>query len=180
MVKNRSLQFARPTSSALSIPGNDPWCVDVKDPATAVMTDFHERSAVTVSEHAPIDKALEHMKHAGVRAAFAVDEKQQKVVGMISAYDIQGEKPLRHLEIVGCTQLSCSRDDVLVRDIMEKVEDWQVVSMADVEHATVGLVLDAFNSSGRSHIAVVETSEEYGQRLRGLFSSARIKRLVER
>jgi CBS domain-containing protein len=180
MVKNRSLRLARPTIAMLSIPGHDPWCVELTDPATAVMTDFHERSAVTVSEHAAIDKALEHMKHAGVRAAFAVDERLRKVVGMITAYDIQGEKPLRHLEIVGGTQLNCSRDDVLVRDIMEKVEDWQVVSMAEVEHATVGLVLDAFNQSGRSHIAVVEASEEYGERLRGLFSSARIKRLVER
>lgn len=179
MVKNRSLQLAHPTIAALSIPGNDPWCVDMTDPATAVMTDFHERSAVTVSEQSPIDKALDHMKHAGVRAAFAVNERQKKVVGMITAYDIQGEKPLRHLEIVGCTQLTCSRDDVLVRDIMEKLEDWQVVSMAEVEHATVGLVLDAFNSSGRTHIAVVESSEDHGQRLRGLFSSARIKRLVE-
>jgi CBS domain-containing protein len=180
MVKNRTLQLARLTSDALPIPGNDPWCVDLNDPATAVMTDFHERSAVTISEQTPIDKALEHMKHAGVRSAFAIDEKQKKVVGMISAYDIQGEKPLRHLEIIGCTQLTCSRDDVLVRDIMEKMQEWTVVTMADVERATVGLILDIFNETGRTHIAVVEKSEEFGERLRGLFSSARIKRLVER
>ncbi|MBK6337222.1 MAG: CBS domain-containing protein [Betaproteobacteria bacterium] len=55
-----------------------------------VMTDFRERSAISVREHSAIDAALEHMKHAGVRSAFVLDRDGQKVLGMITAYDIQG------------------------------------------------------------------------------------------
>jgi CBS domain-containing protein len=178
MPEIRPLQLARPKTAELAIPGHDPWNVDPKDPATAVMTDFHERSAITVSEYAPIDKALEHMRHAGVRSAFAIDEKMRRVVGMITAYDIMGEKPFRHLEMIDGSQSETWRDDVLVRDVMEKVGEWRVLTMADIERATVGSVLAAFNEAGRSHIPVIESSPGQGERLRGLFSAARIKRLV--
>lgn len=180
MIETRPLQLARLKTVELAIPGNDPWGVAPKDPATAVMTDFHERSAVTVSEYSSIDRALEHMRHAGVRSAFAIDERMRRVVGMVTAYDIMGEKPFRQIEMIDGSQSETWREDVLVRDVMEKVGDWMVLTMADVERATVGSVLATFKETGRTHIAVVETSADQGERLRGLFSAARIKRLVER
>jgi hypothetical protein len=39
-------------------------------------SDFRTRSSVTVFEPALLDKTLEHMKHAGVRCYFVVDEKR--------------------------------------------------------------------------------------------------------
>jgi CBS-domain-containing membrane protein len=165
--------------TALAAPGGDPWLVDKTDPAQSVMTDFHERSAVTVADDTPIDTALEHLKHAGVRSAFVLDGDNRHVLGMITAYDIQGEKPIRHLQSVGCTHRTCSRDDVLVRDIMEKIDDWQAVDMKDVERGSIEMVLEAFKAIGRSHLAVVETSEVDGARLRGLFSAAKIMRIIK-
>jgi CBS domain containing-hemolysin-like protein len=163
----------------LAAPGGDPWLVERIDPAQSVMTDFHERSAVTVAGDMPIDTALEHIKHAGVRSAIVVDSDRRQVLGMVTAYDIQGEKPIRHLQAVGCTHRTCSRDDVLVRDIMEKLEDWQAVDMKDVERATVDMVLEALKAIGRSHLPVVETSDDHGARLRGIFSAAKIMRIVK-
>jgi CBS-domain-containing membrane protein len=175
----RTLKLKPLRGIELAAPGGDPWLVDRADPAQSVMTDFHERSAVTVAGDMPIDTALEHLKHAGVRSAVVIDTDKGQVLGMITAYDIQGEKPIRHLQAVGCTHRTCSRDDVLVRDIMEKVEDWQSVDMKDVERATIAMVLDAFKAIGRSHLAVVETSEVNGTRLRGLFSAAKILRILK-
>jgi hypothetical protein len=48
-------------SEDLPIPGTDPWYADPCDPALSVMTDFRERTSITVSENATIDAALEHM-----------------------------------------------------------------------------------------------------------------------
>jgi CBS-domain-containing membrane protein len=179
MSSSRSLKLKPLRGIELAAPGGDPWLVDRTDPAQSVMTDFHERSAVSVADDIPIDTALEHLKHAGVRSAIVVDADQRHVLGMITAYDIQGEKPIRHLQAVGCTHRTCSRDDVLVRDIMDKVEDWQVVDMKDVERGSIDMVLEAFKAVGRSHLAVVETSDVQGTRLRGLFSAAKIMRIVK-
>src|SRR3984957_10067694 len=90
-----SLTVVRNTS--LQIPGVDPWQADPQDPALTVMTDFRERTSVTVSDTATIDEALEHMRHTGVRCAFAIDDQSRMVVGLITAYDIVGEKPMQYM-----------------------------------------------------------------------------------
>ncbi|HZT56336.1 MAG TPA: CBS domain-containing protein, partial [Burkholderiaceae bacterium] len=105
-------------ASALQIPGADRWYANPEDPALSVMTDFRERSSVTVSETLSIDAALEHMKHTGVRCAFAVDEAQRLVVGLITAYDIMGEKPMRLMQAT-----STARSHLLVKDLMTRLPD---------------------------------------------------------
>lgn len=174
----RSVELRPLAGRTLASPGNDPWRVAATDDARKVMTDFRERSAISVREHSAIDAALEHMKHAGVRSAFVLDRDGQKVLGMITAYDIQGEKPLRHMQSVGGIGRGNSREDVLVRDIMEPIEQWRVTDIGEVEKASVAMILDAFRRSGRTHIAVVERRDEGGEHLRGLFSFAKITRLL--
>lgn len=179
MSNKRSLSLKPFTGAALGAPGGDPWLVSRADPASSVMTDFHERSAVVVPAGSPIDAALEHLKHTGVRSAFVVSSDKQSVIGMITAYDIQGEKPIRHLQSVDGNHRSYSRDDVLVQDIMEKVGEWQVADMKDIERSTIDMVLNVFRETGRTHIAVIESSDEHGARLRGMFSAAKIMRLLK-
>jgi CBS-domain-containing membrane protein len=159
----------------LQIPGVDPWYAAPSDPALSVMTDFRERASVTVSETATIDSALDHMKHNGVRCAFAVDEHRRTVVGLITSYDITGEKPMRHMQ-----DTRSRRQDVLVRDIMQGVADWQVVDIKDIEQATVRAVSQLFDESPFTHIAVMETGTHGEQRLRGLLSAAKVRRLLSR
>ena len=110
------------SSRGLHIPGADPWHAAPDDPALTVMTDFRERASVTVAETATIDAALEHMKHNGVRCAFAIDETRRAVVGLITAYDIMSEKPMRHMQAA-----AIPRREVHVRDVMHSVGDWQVL-----------------------------------------------------
>ena len=101
MANTRSLELKPIPGITLAAPGGDPWLVSRTDPAHSVMTDFHERSAVVVPGDTPIDAALEHLKHTGTRSAFVVNKDGRHVLGMITAYDIQGEKPIRHLQSVG-------------------------------------------------------------------------------
>jgi len=168
MLKLKSIQ-----SDSLPIPGAEPWYVRATDPALSVMIDFRSRSSVTLSETAPLDEALGHMKHTGVRCAFVVDEKKKDVIGMLTAYDILGEKPQQHMHF---TRLS--HDEVLVKDIMQKISDWRVVDIKDIEQSTVGDVLEVFNETGVTHLPVMETTESNELRLRGLLSFAKVKRLL--
>ncbi len=157
----------------LPIPGEESWYVSETDPAMLVMIDFRSRHSVTVSETATIDAALDHMKHAGVRCAFVVDGEKSAVVGMITSYDIMGEKPQQHAHFTGGTH-----EDVLVKDIMQKISDWRVASIKHIEKSTVGDVLEIFNDIGVTHLPVMETNENNEPRLRGLLSSAKVKRLL--
>jgi CBS domain-containing protein len=168
-----SLPLTIVMTTTLGIPGDDPWYADPQDPALSVMTDFSERSSVVVSQSATIDEALDHMKHAGVRSAFAVDERNHVVVGLITAYDIIGEKPLRNLQFA-----STPRRDVLVFEIMQKVPDWHVTDIKQLKRATVSTVADMFAKTGLTHVPVMETSHTGEQRLRGLLSAARVRRLL--
>jgi CBS domain containing-hemolysin-like protein len=159
---------------SLPVPGTDPWFAEPADPALTVMTDFRERASVTVSQDATIDAALEHMRHAGVRCAFAIDDSRGAVVGLITAYDITSEKPMRHMQ----SALE-PRSQVQVREIMQPLREWRVVDIADVEAATCGDVLRMFDDSQLTHAPVMETRGGES-RLRGLLSAARVRRLLSR
>ncbi len=162
-------------AAMVPIPGADPWYANPQDPALTVMTDFRERASVTVSEMSPIDAALEHMKHAGVRSAFATDSAGRSVVGLITAYDIMSEKPMRFVQAIAST-----RSDVLVRDVMLRVSDWQVLDIKDIEQASAAAVARLFSETELTHVPVVETGEKGERRLRGLLSASKIKRLLSR
>ena len=163
------------TTTRLQIPGADRWYANPGDPALSVMTDFRERSSVTVSEALPIDAALEHMKHTGVRCAFAVDEPQRAVVGLITAYDIMGEKPMRHMQAT-----STARLHILVKDLMTRLPEWQVVDVKLVERHTVAAVARLFDESMLTHVIVTEADEQGTQRLRGILSASKVRRLLSR
>ncbi len=166
----------RPNSaSSIQVPGSDPWHANPNDPALSVITDFRERASVTVSETDSIDAALEHMKHTGVRCAFAVDSDRSVVVGMITAYDISSEKPMRVMQ-----SLNTKRSDILVRDLMQRMSDWRVLHIEDLERATVGAIGRLFDESRLTHIPVMEKNIQGESRLRGLLSSAKVKRLLAR
>jgi CBS domain-containing protein len=163
------------TNTSLRIPGLEPWYADPQDPALTVMTDFRERASVTVPHTAVIDEALEHMRHTGVRCAFAVDERKFVVVGLITAYDITGEKPMQYIQ-------SCAipRREVLVRDIMQEIANCRVADIKQLEMATVVAVSNMFARNRLTHVPVMETTETGEQRLRGLLSAAKVRRLLSR
>jgi CBS-domain-containing membrane protein len=163
------------TNTSLQIPGLEPWYADPQDPALTVMTDFRERASVTVPDTAVIDEALEHMRHTGVRCAFAIDDRRRVVVGLITAYDITGEKPMQYMQ-----SRAIPRREVLVRDIMQEISECRVADIKQVEAATVFAVSNMFAKNRLTHVPVMETSETGEQRLRGLLSAARVKRLLSR
>jgi len=171
----QAIVLARLGKPRLPVPGTDPWYAQPTDPALGVMTDFRERASVTVSDSATIDQALEHMKHTGVRCAFAVDDEHHAVSGLITAYDIMGEIPMRHMRAQ-----RVERRNVLVSDIMQRTPDWLVADIRDIETANVGAIAELFDRTSVTHIPVVEHIGGGERRLRGLLSAAKVRRLLSR
>ncbi len=161
-------------------PGNDPWQVELRDPAVSVMTDFRVRAMFKVEPDETIESTLQKMKVAGLRIAFVKEKGSEKLLGSITSYDIMGEKPMRYLQSVGFSEHSgITYKDVRVSDIMELTKDWVVAELHDVEKANVQHILEALQKTGRTHLPVLDLQSGKEPRLRGLFSSAKILRLTE-
>lgn len=160
--------------SAATGPRNESWQVKLSDPAISVMTDFRERAFFKIEADEHIDEALRKMRHAGLRAAFVMDKRGDRLLGMVTAYDVMGEKPLRFMQGSGATH-----NDILVSDIMEGLGEMAILDMGELAHATVQSVLDALQKSGRTHLPVMEHAAGEPPHLRGLFSSAKVLRLTE-
>lgn len=161
-------------TSGVTGPVNEDWQVKLSDPAISVMIDFSQRAFFKLAPDEQIDEALKKMKTAGLRAAFVMDKNSDKLLGMITAYDIMGEKPMRYSQSTGFTE----HKDIYVADIMEPIKDMVAVDVSEVEKATVQSVMDLLQKCGRSHLPVVEKKEGEELHLRGLFSSAKAMRLT--
>lgn len=175
--KPNTLQTFSGISNILA-PNNEPWQLELNDPAISAMTDFRVSALFKVHPEDSIDDALAKMKAAGLRLGFVTEGSSEKILGLITSYDIMGEKPMRYLQSVGLDR-SITHKDIKVKDIMEKVDDWLSVELKNVGTITVQGVLDAFQKTGRTHLPVLDTKEGKEHHLCGLFSSAKTLRLTE-
>lgn len=145
----------------------------LNDPAIEVMTDLRVVTPVTVTPDTPIHIAHEQMMHRGVRLLFVVDANAT-LLGLVTAFDILGEKPMQQIERTGGR-----REDIRARDIMTPHDQLEVLTLADVLGAKVGHIVATLKACGRQHALVVDREERSGwQMVRGIFSSTQIARQV--
>lgn len=135
--------FRRPTQPQAS-------SVDVESPALHVMTDLARVSPATIRPQAPLAGANQFMITRGVRLLLVVDDSEA-VMGVITATDVLGERPM-----IVATGRGLRRDELTVADVMTPAEQVQVVTLADVEGARVGHVLETLRRAGRQHALVVD------------------------
>lgn len=149
-----------------------PARVEAEDPALAVMTDLHKTSVVTVRLGTAMDKANERMIRYGVRMLVVLgDADADAVVGLLTANDVLGEKPVRHLHVMGGTHA-----DIRVADIMTPLREIEALPIEAVREAKVGQIIATLKHAGRQHALVVEQDGTGQQALCGLFSLTQIAR----
>lgn len=144
--------------------------VTMADPALLVMTDLSENQAFTIDETATIDSANIKMISCGIRLLF-VTESSSQIVGLITASDILGERPMQYL-----AEHSGRREDILVKDIMTPKIHLDVFRLADLANARIGEVVESMAQLGRQHMLVVETDENGQESIRGMYSTTQIER----
>lgn len=140
-------------------------------PAIEAMTDFSRVPAVTIAAGASLAEANARMISRGVRLLMVTGVDEQ-VLGLITARDILGEKPLQLLQARGG-----SRDDLTVNDLMVKIGSIDTLYLSEVMNARVSDIFTALKQLGRQHILVEDIDQGSGQpRVRGIFSATQIGR----
>jgi CBS domain-containing protein len=151
--------FRRPTHAQAS-------SVSMESPALDVMTDLTRVTPATIRPQAPLAGANQFMMTRGVRLLLVADD-HEKVLGLITATDLLGERPM-----IVATERGLRRTELTVADIMVPAERIDVIALADVEAARVGHVLETLRSSGRQHALVVDGEGM----VRGIFSLSQLAR----
>jgi len=148
--------------------------VTLADPGMAVVTDFTWERPATVTEDRAIDDALREMMQARVRALLVV--RDDEVTGLITSYDIQGERPLRFLQASGFL----SRTEIEVHHIMIPWDRVPTLEWQSIRVARVFAVVDFLKATRATHVLIVERAERSGVFVRGLISRARLERQLGR
>jgi CBS domain-containing protein len=151
--------FRRPTQPAAAK-------VSLESPALEVMTDLERTTPATIRPQAPLAGANQFMITRGVRLLLVVGD-EERVLGVITASDILGERPM-----LAATERGLRRDELAVADIMVPAERVEVVELADVARARVGHVLETLRRAGRQHALVVDPE----RRVCGIFSLSQVAR----
>ena len=142
-------------------------------PAIDAMTDLRKVTPATIAADASLTQANQTMIARSVRLLLVVND-QREIVGLITARDTMGEKPVKTLRERGGTH-----GELTVADLMVPRNAIDVIDISTVERAEVGHVVATLKELGRQHALVVEkdalSSEEV---LRGIFSATQISRLV--
>ena len=140
-------------------------------PALEVMTDLRKIPTATIDADAPLDAANRFMIRRAVRLLLVTDDHRQ-VLGLITASDILGERPVKF-----AVERNVRRQDILVRDIMTPSERLEVLWYAELSTAEVGHVVATLKARGRQHALVAEAGPDgAGQTVRGIFSLSQIAR----
>ncbi len=144
--------------------------VNMDHPALSVMTDFAQVTAHTILPLESIEAARTRMIHVGVRSLLVADD-QNRILGIITAFDLSSERPMRIIQTQGIRHA-----DVLVKDIMTPCKQLEVIAMEDLRPAKVGDIVVTLQAQGRQHALAVECRTGHGPELRGLFSASQIGR----
>jgi len=146
-----------------------PSRVTLDSPALSVMTDFSQTPAATIEPETGIEHANDYMKRRGVRALLVTDA-EGGVVGMLTATDVLGEKPVKI-----ALERGVRRQEIRVADIMTPRALLELLAFEDVHRARVGHVVATLKETGRQHLLVGERSAKE-ERMRGIFSLTQIAR----
>lgn len=134
--------------------------------ALQVMTDLARVSPATIRPQAPLAGANQFMITRGVRLLLVVDE-HDTILGLITATDLLGERPMQV-----ATGRGLRRDELSVADVMTPAAQIEVLALAEVEAARVGHVLETLRRLGRQHALVVDGRNT----VCGIFSISQIAR----
>ena len=144
--------------------------VQADSPAIEVMTDLQKVSIATIPIDATLSQATQKMVARGVRLLL-VNNLVGEVLGLITARDTMGERPIKLLQ-----QNGGKHGDLTVRDCMTPTDKIEVLTLNDVLRAEVGHIVATLKNSGRQHAIVVDTDANGEELIRGIFSITQIGR----
>lgn len=145
-------------------------------PARELMTDFERTAPLTVAPDRHIDAALQDMVVGGVRSLLVVEEGE--LLGLVTAADLQGEKPIQFLQSPMCSSYPCKHSDVHVSDVMTPLYLLTTLDDATLHRTTAGEVLALLQLESLTHALVMQSTGSGETSVRGVFSRTRLERTL--
>ncbi|MDW5375690.1 CBS domain-containing protein [Halomonas sp. HP20-15] len=147
--------------------------LDVDSPARALLTDFSQTGAFTISASSSISHALDLMKQGGVRLLFVIDTSNN-LTGVVTARELIGGRRVT----MAMQQHQVDRPDVTVEMVQTPRQELHGLPLAQLERITVGELVEALKAFGDQHLLVTENDGQGGQCVRGLISAADVGRAL--
>jgi CBS-domain-containing membrane protein len=151
-------------------PTQDQPAITLDSPALLVMTDLTRVTAAAALPGMTVHEANRYMIQRGVRMLLVLDE-QESLIGIITATDILGEKPVKLAREQGVRH-----SDVLAVDVMTPASRLDAFELHTVQGACVGQVVESLQRTRRHHALVTQRNISGGTEIRGLFSLSQIAR----
>jgi CBS domain-containing protein len=157
---------------------NDDAYLEANNSAFCALTDFRSEYPITVDTGTSIDDALADMNRLCVHALLAtqnrMEEVDPQVVGLITAYDIERERPHSSSWQTGLMR----RKPLTVGEVMTPRNELSLVNYESLQTLTALDVYKMFQGTGLTHLLVVEMHGDDSAIARGLLSRAALtKRL---
>lgn len=158
-------------NAGFHLPTSQADIVTPDSPAIEVMTDLKQIVAATVGADVLLSHANHLMISRGVRSLLVTDGKGA-VVGLLTATDVLGEKPMQCVQKNGI-----KHEEITVKDVMTRQEDIEVLTLKQVMQVKVVDVIETLKAHNRNHALVVDTDAlTERQMVRGIFSASQIAR----
>jgi hypothetical protein len=142
-----------------------------EDPALQAMVDFKYLKAETIGPDEPIDNALIAVRNCTYHVLL-VTSSTHKVLGLVSAEDLLGEKPLKAAE-----HKRLYRKEISVHMVMIPQQEIVALDIENLRHAKVAHIVHTLNNQKQHYALVVKIDPiTHTQVVRGLFSLALISK----
>jgi CBS-domain-containing membrane protein len=148
----------------------DGQSLSLNDPALLAVTDFTREYPVTVAADRQIDDALSDMVSLGVRALLVRSE--HRIVGLLTSYDIQGERPIQFLQSSNYRH----HHEIRAADIMTPWDALKAIQWNTLQALSAGDLLHLLEEANLTHAIVVEAHRGTPCVVRALVSRARLIR----
>jgi hypothetical protein len=145
----------------------------LSDRALSVFTDLRYSAVVTADHLDRLGETAELLLKSGVHMGF-VSDVHGRIVGMVSAEQLGGERPLQR-----AMAANVRHDELTLEDLMTPLADWSVIDAGELAHARVGDVVATLHATGQRYLFVTEQLDDGEVALRGLFSARRIEEALE-
>ncbi len=159
---------------------NDDAYLKADDSAFCALTDFRSEYPITVDTRTSIDDALADMNRLCVHALLATqdstEEADPQVVGLITAYDIERERPHSSSREISFKP----RKPATVGEIMTPTNELSLVNYESLETLTALDLYEMFQGTGLTHLLVVEMHGDDSAIARGLLSRAALTKRLRR
>jgi CBS-domain-containing membrane protein len=151
-------------------PHQDEPATTLDSPAILVMTDLTRVTAAVALAGMTVEEANRYMIRRGVRMLMVLDE-QEMLVGIVTATDILGEKP-----VTLARERGVRHSEIVVADVMTPVNRLDAFDLQALQGACVGNVVASLQRTRRHHALVTQRDIGGGIEVRGIFSLSQVAR----